>query len=233
MSKGIIISAGYGPATAHSVSRLFGSKGFSVACVGRTQATLDEGVKKLGAEGIVAASFVADCGDSEAVKQMVKNVKSTLGGKIAVLHWNAVSFSGGDLITDDASALLGALNVSCVGLIAAVQEALSDLKEAKGTVLVTGGSFSNYDPYVDQFAASAGYMGPAVSKAAQRKLTGLLHARLKPEGVMVGQVITSGAVKGTPFDQGDGSAIDANDLAECFWEIHDKREKSVIVFPER
>jgi hypothetical protein len=67
-------------------------------------------------------------------------------------------------------------------------------------------------------------MGLAVAKAAQHKLVGVLHAKLKPEGVYVGEVTILGIVKSTAADRGNGT-IDAATVAEKFWEISRTRSE--------
>jgi hypothetical protein len=59
---------------------------------------------------------------------------------------------------------------------------------------------------------------------------GLLHERLLPEGVYVGQVVVMGPVKGTVFDRG-GATIEAASIADKFWEIYRERSVGSINFP--
>ena len=58
-------------------------------------------------------------------------------------------------------------------------------------------------------------MGLAVANAAKHKPGGSLAARLKEEGVFVGEVMVAGAVKGTGW--GDQATIEADTVAEQFW----------------
>jgi NADP-dependent 3-hydroxy acid dehydrogenase YdfG len=144
-----------------------------------------------------------------------------------VLHWNAYTAGAGDLTTSPVEELNGPLGVSVFGLVAAVQEALPDLKKEKGAVLVTGGGLAYYDPQVDAMAVSWNAMGLAVGKAAQHKTVGLLHQKLKGEGVYVGEVVVLAPVKGTAFDSGHAT-LEASTIAEKFWELHQSRSEATV-----
>jgi NADP-dependent 3-hydroxy acid dehydrogenase YdfG len=105
--------------------------------------------------------------------------------------------------------------------VTAVQAALPDLRSQHGAVLITGGGFAFYSDQVDQMAINLHSMGVAVSKAAQHKLTGLLHHKLQPEGIYVGSIVVLGLVKGTAFSKDTG--LDPNDIADAFWQIATER----------
>ena len=65
-------------------------------------------------------------------------------------------------------------------------------------------------------------MGVALANAAKAKLVGLLSAKLKSDGVYVGEVTIAGAIKGTPTDTGAG-AIEGSSVAEAFWKLYQAR----------
>ncbi|KAG7363125.1 short-chain dehydrogenase [Nitzschia inconspicua] len=222
----VVVIAGYGPSIGESTARQFGSKGYAIACLGRTQNKLLDSVQELKASKITAAAFVTDCGDTRSVKEAIQQVQSHLG-RISVIVWNAASYVGSDLVSgnDDPSEILNQIvGVGCAGLLASIQEAYEDLKATKGTILITGGGLSGYDQKVNQIAVNNSWMGLAFCKSSQRKLAGLLHARLKPDGVMVGTVIISGAVR-----VGGGLDVtDPDDVATAFWEIHQSRHKQEV-----
>jgi NADP-dependent 3-hydroxy acid dehydrogenase YdfG len=221
MKKTILI-CGHGPGISDAVARKFGADGFAVALAARSADKLDAAVKALGAKGITAAAFPTDLGNPQAVKQLVSSVHAKLG-PLNVLHWNVYAFGAGDIAADPAE-LQNSLNVSTTGLWTAVQAAHGDLKEQKGAVLVTGGALCFYDPKVDAMAVEYGALGLAVSKAAQHKLTGLLSVRLGKEGIYVGEVVVTGAVKGTVSDQGNAT-IEAGAVAEKFWALYQARSE--------
>jgi short-subunit dehydrogenase len=226
--KRTILVCGHGPGISDSVARKFGKEGFAVALVARNAERIGTAAKALESEGVTAKAFPCDLGNSDAVRALVREVQSSLG-PVAIVHWNAYSGGGGDLLTASTSDLIGVLGVSLFGLVAATQEALSDMKKEKGSLLVTGGGFAFYDPRVDQMAVQFQAMGLAIGKAAQHKAVGLLTQKLESEGVYVGEVVVLGMVKGTAFDHGNAT-LDPNDIASKFWELHTERKEASVRF---
>jgi NADP-dependent 3-hydroxy acid dehydrogenase YdfG len=227
MAKTILV-CGYGPGISSAVARRFGREKYAVALVGRTAERLAAGVAALEKVGVVAKAFPCDLSDPDAVRKLVAGARATLG-PIAILHWNAYGHGAGDLTTAKTSELRGVLDVGVHGLVAAVQESLPDLKREKGSVLVTGGGFAYYDSAIDAAAVQYGAMGLAVAKAAQHKLVGLLHHKLRGEGVYVGEVTVLGMVKGTAFDSGQAT-LEPDAIAEKFWDIQTRREDVWVKF---
>ncbi len=223
MSKTIIVG-GFGPGISRAVAEKFGAEGFSVALVGRSAEKLGAGVQALQAKGVKAASFTADLGDARAVKAMVAEVRGALG-PITVIQWSAYSGAAGDLLTADTAAIHGALDVATVGLLAAVQEALPDMKkDSSAAVLVTNGGFGVADPAVDAMGVKFSAMGLSLANAAKHKLVGMLSAQLGEQGIYVGELMVMGTVKGTEFDQGQAN-LDPSAIANKFWEMYRARKE--------
>jgi len=226
--KPTILVCGHGPGISDAVARRFGREGHPVAIVARSADRLAAAAAALTAEGITARAFPCDLGDPVAVRALVADVHGALG-PIGVVHWNAYRGGAGDLLTAEVAELRGVLDVGVIGMVAAVQAALVDLTAARGAVLVTGGGLAFYDPKVDAMATSWGSMGLAIAKAAQHKTAGLLHAKLAPVGVYVGEVIVTGLVKGTAFDRGQAT-LEPAAIADRFWALAQARtEISVTV----
>jgi NAD(P)-dependent dehydrogenase (short-subunit alcohol dehydrogenase family) len=223
MNKSTIIVCGHGPGVSDAVARRFGREGHSVAIAARNAGRLSEAVKALADQGIKAQAFPCDLGNLESVRKLVRDARSALG-PIGIVHWNAYAMGAGDLTTAKLDELRSILDVSLFGLIAAVQEGLADLKAQKGSVLVTGGGLGLHDPRVDAMAVQWGAMGLAIGKAAQQKTVGLLHQRLKGEGVYVGQVTILGTVKGTAWDSGNAT-LEGASIADKFWDLHTARSE--------
>jgi len=224
--KRTIIVCGYGTGISDAVARKFGAEGFAVAIVARNAERLAAGERSLTEAGVSAKGFVCNLGDLQAVRGLVRDVRAALG-PVAVVHWNAYAGGAGDLGTADIEELRGALDVSVHGMIAAVQEALPDLRSEKGALLVTGGGLAFYDPKIDAMAVAWGAMGLAVAKAAQHKAVGLLHQRLASEGVYVGEVVVLGSVKGTAFDSGHAT-LEPSSVANKFWELFQARSEATV-----
>jgi NADP-dependent 3-hydroxy acid dehydrogenase YdfG len=219
-SKTIVI-VGFGPGNSTAVAERFGAEGFSVALVGRNEEGLASGVSALKGRGITATAFPGDAGPA-AIGATIRNVRAQLG-PITAIHWNAYGATDvGDILTADPAALSHMFDVAVFGLLAAVREAMPDLKSAgNGAVLITNGGFGDLSPQVDEYVTTAGVMGTALANAAKNKLAGLLSQRLKRDGVYVGEVIIYGSVKGTPT--GGSNAIDPSVTAEKFWELYQAR----------
>lgn len=224
MPKTLVIF-GYGTGISAAVAEKFGAQGFSVALIARNEAHLAAGVSALSAKGVAAAAFAADASDPASVRSVLAKVRAKLGS-IAVVHWNAYGGGeAGDLATIDPAAARGVFDVAVIGLLAAVQEALPDLKAAKdGAVLVTNGAFGELSEQMDAYAVGVKAMGLALANAAKHKLVGLLAQRLKDDGVYFGEVMVAGVIKGTAFDSGAPGAIPASTIADEFWRLYQSRD---------
>lgn len=226
---GTIVVCGYGTGISEAVARRFGREGYAVALVARSAEKVEAGAAALREAGVKARGFACDLGDPEAVRRLIRDAGAALG-PVAVIHWNAYSSRAGDLLSASAADLRSAFDVGVVGLVAALQEALPAMKgQPDAAVLITGGGFSAYDPRVDAMTVQYRAMGLGLAKAAQHKLSGLLHERLKGEGVYVGEVVVMGSVKGTAFDGGQAT-LAPDTVAERFWTLHrERREVSVAI----
>jgi NADP-dependent 3-hydroxy acid dehydrogenase YdfG len=223
MPKTIVV-VGYGPGISKAVAEKFGAEGFSVALVGRTADKLAAGVEALKGRGVRAVACPGDASDVVSIRAAIGKARAELGA-VTAIHWNAYgSGEAGDLLASDPATVRGVFDVAVVGLLAAVQAALPDLKAAgDGAVLVTNGAFGELSPQTDAFGVAMKAMGLALANAAKHKLVGLLAQQLRPEGVYIGEVMVAGAVKGTGFATGDGG-IDAAEIADKFWALYQGRD---------
>lgn len=223
MSKTIVV-VGFGPGISTAVAEKFGAAGFSVALMARNAERLAAGVEALKAKGVTAAAFTADAADPASIRAALGKARAELG-PITVVHWNAYGGAeAGDLMAADPVAVGRVFDVAVVGLLAAVQAALPDLKSTnEGAVLVTNGAYGEPSPQADAFAVGMKAMGVAVANAAKHKLVGLLSARLKDDGVYVGEVMVAGLVKGTAWDSGQGG-IESAAIADKFWKLYQARD---------
>jgi NAD(P)-dependent dehydrogenase (short-subunit alcohol dehydrogenase family) len=224
MSKTIVV-VGFGPGISTGVAEKFGAEGFSVALVGRSKERLDAGVAALKAKGVKATAFVADASDPAAMGTMIGQVRSSLGS-ITAINWNAYGGQGGDLIAAGLADIRGVFDVAITGLLATVQAALPDLKANKGAVLVTNGALGELNPQVDAAAAKNNIMGLGLANAAKHKLVGLLAAKLKADGVYVGEVMIAGSIKGTPWATNNPNAIEQSLVGETFFTLYSQRTET-------
>jgi short-subunit dehydrogenase len=230
MAKTILV-AGYGPGISNGVAEKFAKEGYQVALVGRTQSRLDEGVKALTAKGAVANAFAADFGDPTAVRATVKKVHDKLGPISAIL-WNCYVQAGGDLLTASDADVGSVVGIATTSLIAAVQTAHADLKEQKGAVFITNGGFGLNVEQLDKMCVEYNAMGLGLANAAKRKLAAMLHHKLKPEGIYVGEIIITATIKGSSWDQGNGNLSGAR-VADEYWRMmNDRKDVSVTLGAE-
>lgn len=130
----------------------------------------------------------------------------------------------GDVITATPDELRAIFDVPIVGLVSALQAALPDLEAQKGSLLVTNGGLGFFHPEVDKLGASWNAMGLSIANSAKHKLVRLLAQKLPERGVYVGEVVITGLVKGTAFDQGNAT-IEPASVAEAFWKLHNERDQ--------
>jgi NAD(P)-dependent dehydrogenase (short-subunit alcohol dehydrogenase family) len=224
-----IVICGYGSGISDAVARRFGSEGFSVALVARSATKLDAGVDALRAKGTAAAGFRTDLSDPTTLVPLVADIQKTLG-PIGVLHWNVPPTGAGNLLSDPPLSLRAAFDVSVTSLVAAVQAARSDLREARtGSVLVTNGAGAVVDPKLDELAVEHHFMGGAIVNTAQHRMVGLLSRQLRAEGVYVGEVVVAGIVRGTGYDTGN-AVLTSDEVAAKFWTIHRDRPEAHVAY---
>jgi NADP-dependent 3-hydroxy acid dehydrogenase YdfG len=227
--KRTILIAGYGPGISEAVARKFGAEGFRVALVARNRDRVTEGAAALEKDGVTAKGFACDVSDPAAVTALVADVKRLLG-PLTVIHWNVYTAAAGDLTSAAPTDVRIPFDAGVTGLVAATQAALPDMRGQEGAaILVTGGGFAFYDEKVDAMAVQFNAMGIAVTKAAQHKLVGLLHAKLAGDGIFVGEVVVLGVVKGTAFDRGQGT-LSASDVADRFWNLYRDKDATSVSF---
>jgi len=223
-----IIVVGFGPGISKAVAEKFGKEGYAVALVGRTESRLQEGVEEFSGKGITAKAFKADVSGIDGAREVVARVKKE-SGPVHVLHWNAYNGGAGDLTKADPKELLKNIGIATASLVAAFQEALPDLRANKGALLVTNGGFGLFDTAVDQAVVQYSAMDIAIANSAKEKLVRVLHHKMKPEGVYVGEVMVTGTVKGTAWDQGNAT-LEPSMIAGKFWDLFQNRgDMSVTV----
>jgi len=225
MSKTIIV-CGHGTGISAAVANKFAGEGFQVALVARSVDKLERARDALQTRGMKAAAFPTDLSDPNAAKGLVKRVNDQLG-PVTAIHWNAYSNLAGDILTADATALRTIFDVAVTSLVLTVQEALMDLKAAKGAVLVTNGGLGLFDPKIDAMAVQWNSMGLAIANAAKYKLIGVLGEKLRADEITVGQVVVLGLVKGTAWDAGNAT-IEPRTVADMFWDIYSNRESKIV-----
>ena len=224
MEKTIVI-CGYGPGISDAVANKFGDEGFQIALVARSPNKLEKAQAALESHGIRAAAFPTDLADPDQAKGLLERVRTQFGS-VTAIHWNAYGNVAGNVLEADAAALRTMFDLAVTSLMAVVQEALPDLKAAKGAVLVTNGGLGFFDPKIDAMAVQSNAEGLAIANSAKHKLVSMLSEKLRADEITVGEVVVLGLVKGTVWDAGNAT-IDPATVAAKFWEIYAGRESKI------
>lgn len=198
-----LIVVGAGPLIGQSVSRRFAREGLPVAVIARTQATVDESVAAVRADGGRAEGWVADATDEKALRAALEAAVEAHGVPDAVVY-NAGLIRAdriGELSSDE---LLNTWAVNVVGAATTAAHVGPVMADAgRGTILVTGG----------MPRPIASHVSLSLGKAGVRALTDMLAQEFGPSGVHVATVTVADEVR-------RGTAYDPDDIADQYWDLH-------------
>ncbi|KAI8801328.1 hypothetical protein BJ742DRAFT_33322 [Cladochytrium replicatum] len=227
MSNNIIVVAGYGPGVSRAVAVKFGTQGYKVALLSRTQSRLDAAADELSQNhNIDARGFAVDLASAAAVRAVFPTIRSSFGpnAKIKILHWNPFG-TPASLLHAKIEDIIGEFSVVVASLWIAIQEVEKDLEETKGAVLVTGGGMALESEASVKAAVARNAATLVVPKAAQRKLVHIAHETLKEKGIYVGEVTVTNVVRWSPMIDPEGKAtLTAEAVAEQFAKAERERE---------
>ncbi|WP_030437295.1 SDR family NAD(P)-dependent oxidoreductase [Actinoplanes subtropicus] len=204
-----------------SLGRIFGSHGFDVALIARSNERLGVLTEQLSAEGVKTAGFPADVTDHAALAAALDTAAGRFGG-IDVLHYaappagssQAVRSTGALDVTVDN--LVPQIESICYGAITATRAVLpAMLSVGTGTLLYTTGASSVTPAPVFVSAGMAG--------AALRKWALTLNAALADKGVYAGHVAIGAWIAGTPGAPDGASLKEPDDIARLYWDLHTSR----------
>ncbi|MFJ6572660.1 SDR family NAD(P)-dependent oxidoreductase [Streptomyces sp. NPDC091292] len=204
-----IIGAGSGLGAA--VARQFGSQGFDIALISRTQAHVDALAANLDKEGLNARGFSADVRDPAALSWALNAATATLG-PIEVLQYSPLPHRDfmKPVLRTTVDNLRGPIEFSLYGPVTAVQQVLPGMRSlGRGTVVFVNGG-SAVQPHPDR-------AGTSVAFAAESAYAQMLHDTLADDDVHVAQLIIPGAI--VPGHPKKDPAV----LAETLWTIHQNR----------
>ncbi|WP_433344870.1 SDR family NAD(P)-dependent oxidoreductase [Micromonospora sp. CA-111912] len=217
-----IAVVGAGPGMGLAIARTFGSHGFDVALLSRSQTNLDAHATTLATEGITAKGFAADVLDTESLTGALKAAAQHFGG-IDVLEYSP----GGPEPKFLTPAAVTAADVDLqmqylvYGAIAATGVVLPAMRQAgTGTLLFTTGAGS-VDP-----TPMFGDINTAA--AALRSWVLNLHKELEPEGIQAAHVAI-GAWIGDRAPEGTPSAS-AGQISPMYWDLHVQRDQAEKIF---
>ncbi len=218
----VLLVVGYGPGNSHSIARRFGREGWTIALIGRSEKRLNEGVTRLESAGVAAHAFVGDASDPVSLHAAVDRVREQLGPIVSVAFTAYRHVIVDNVLATDPAVVDQVFTIGVTGLLTVVQSVLADLQAAEhASILVVNGDLGTRDDAVDAYAVSFGGDGVALECSAKTKLVGLLAARLRDDGIYVGEIVINGSIKGSPF--ASSTAIDPDDIAERCWSMAQAR----------
>ncbi|MEU9148981.1 SDR family NAD(P)-dependent oxidoreductase [Streptomyces sp. NPDC048417] len=209
MSSVAIVGAG--PGLGAAVARRFGREGYGVALLARDRERLDGIAGELAGLGVEARGYSADVRDPLALAGALERAAEELG-TVEILQYSPVpqrDFMRPVLETTHAD-LLGPVEFSVYGPVAAVQQVLPGMRElGRGTILLVNGGTAVI-PHPDR-------AGTSIAFAAESAYGHLLHDRLAGEGIHVAQLVIPGAIVA------GHARKDPAVLADMLWAIHRDR----------
>ncbi|MER7837361.1 SDR family NAD(P)-dependent oxidoreductase [Streptomyces sp. NPDC096040] len=183
-----IAIVGAGPGLGAAVARRFGREGYGVALLARDEQRLGELAGELAGLGVDVRGFSADVRDPRALAGALERAAEELG-TVEILQYSPVpqpDFMRPVLETTPAD-LLGPVEFSVFGPVAAVQQVLPGMRElGRGTILLVNGGTAVI-PHPDR-------AGTSIAFAAESAYGHLLHDRLAGEGIHVAQLVIPGAI---------------------------------------
>ncbi|WP_226673552.1 SDR family NAD(P)-dependent oxidoreductase [Rossellomorea aquimaris] len=216
MDKTIVI-IGAGKGISYEAAKNFGLKGYKVALVSRTLASLQKLESDLALQGITAKGFQGDVSSASSMKDALSEVRAEFGDEIEVLLYNAASIKPGQPTTIRPEDFIYDFKVNVAGALSAVQEVLPFLKKETGSILLTGGGLALH-PSADVASLSVG-------KAGLRNLAHSLHQELTPKGIYVGTLTINGFVQ-------EDSYFSGNKIAEALFKMHEEKGDVEVVYEE-
>lgn len=198
-----LVIVGAGPLIGRSVSRRFAREGLPVAVIARTQATVDETVAAVRADGGRAEGWVADATDEKGLRAALDAAVEAHGVPDAVVY-NAGLIRADRIGELSSVELLDTWAVNVVGAAVTAAHLGPVLAGAgRGTIVVTGG----------MPRPLASHVSLSLGKAGVRALTDMLAQEFGPSGVHVATVTVVDEVR-------RGTAYDPDDIADQYWDLH-------------
>jgi NAD(P)-dependent dehydrogenase (short-subunit alcohol dehydrogenase family) len=173
MSNPVIVVVGAGPGLGASIARRFGSAGYDVALIARSQEKLETLGRDLQQAGITTGWSAVDITDDAALSEAITRFGGH-AGHLDVLHFNPSVFRQKTPLELTPDELLDDVRLGAAALLTAVQAARPFMR-AGARITVTG-SVAADNPWNE--AASLG-----VQKAALRNLVRSVDATLAPDGI--------------------------------------------------
>ena len=173
MSNPVIVVVGAGPGLGASIARRYGSAGYDVALIARSEEKLEVLGRHLQQAGITTGWSAVDITDDAALSEAITRFGGHTG-HLDVLHFNPSVFRQKDPLELTPDELLDDVRLGAAALLTSVQAA-RPFMGAGARITVTGSVAADH-PWNE--AASLG-----VQKAALRNLVHSVDATLAPDGI--------------------------------------------------
>ncbi|MBM4569081.1 SDR family NAD(P)-dependent oxidoreductase [Rhodococcus hoagii] len=212
-----IVGAGSGLGL--SIAKAFGSHGFSVALVARTQSALDALATELTDAGIEAAGFAADVMEPASVAAAFGRIKERFG-PVDVLEYSPAPHNPVPGLSDptpveaDRLSIQPQIDYYLYGGLAATEQVLPGMIERdSGTIIYTTGGSS-----MDPLGGPVEFTATAIGSGALRAYALKLHQATAGTGVYVAHVpIFAWIGTGGPETQADT-------IAQHYWKLYNIRD---------
>ncbi|MFJ9590811.1 SDR family oxidoreductase [Streptomyces acidicola] len=213
----VIAVIGAGPGLGLAIARRFGTEGFKVALVSRSQDKLDRLAAKLAEEGVEAAGFSGDVTRPDTVRAALAAAADRFG-PIDVLEYSPLDIDlGGAHVSEATSAdIQRQIDYYLHGAVTAVGQVLPAMRECgSGTLLFSTGASS-----VRPLGGDFGSIG--IGAAALRNYVLALNADLADQGIHVAHVAIAVFIGTEP-------GTEPATIAEHHWLAHAERDQPEII----
>lgn len=205
----LIVIIGAGPGISQGVARKFGTEGFKIALLARSESKLKGLVNDLKLEGIEAIYAVCDVADEVSLKNALSEIRQSAGHAEMILY-NAAAVSVKDILDQDWESIKSNLDISVGGYFNLMKAVLPYcMANNTGKLFVTGGGFAlQGDPQ---------WTSLSVGKAALRNLVQAFQKRVEGTNVHIAQLTVCGYVN--PQDE----KYNPDAIAEQYWKLFNQK----------
>jgi NAD(P)-dependent dehydrogenase (short-subunit alcohol dehydrogenase family) len=211
---------GAGPGLGLSLARRFGREGLRVGLIARRLAVLEDCVRQLAAEGIDAVAYSADAGDERQLTAALDSVEQRFGG-VDVLEFSPMPFTEMPRFTAATTTVddvMRHVQVQTLGAVVGTRRILPGmLQRRRGSLLFTTG-MSAVTPLP--------LLTPiGIAMSGVRNYARCLHQELGPSGIYACTISIAVQIQ-------RGTAGDPDTIADFYWQLHTKRERGDVQFPD-
>ena len=223
MNNKSCIVLGLGPSTGASVARRFAKAGYSIAVAARRTEHLDPLVFQIEKAGGKAIAVPTDATDEAAVKELVQKAETDLG-PLGVAVYNASGRIKGSILDLDATEVMNAWKISCLGGFLLGREAARRMVPQKeGTILFTGATSG--------MRGSSEFAGFAIGKFGLRALAQSMARELGPKGIHVAYANIDGQIHTRrqahlAADRAPDAMLDPEAIAESYFQLHSQHRSA-------